>query len=402
MRTWKFFLIIFLFSIKSLNLIYSQEFTINSIKHSSDSIIDIIEIDSSLVYRVFCRFIKIEVLNGGFRKINQYGIISPDNKKLFLDKNEEYIGGIEDYIYTANYEDKNSITVKSYWLNEKAVILKHSLILNMPSGYFHLAGNSKLLIYFNAAEGYGSNIMLFDNTLNQILDYKPFDGLFKEYTTNEMLSDYLYFSFRSDDNPDEYKVLVFDLDKNQILAEIVIQNIKEYLDQIISLGNGEIVFSDSDLKNFYITRYDYLNMQIINQLTYNFGTRIVSIEKNELLLFNNYDLFSIDISSFSENWKLRLNDHEHENIVLTDYKKLDGLDVHDSSIWHCLITSRYSRKNNLPLDNSIQIVGNNGQLIDSLLLPDKFQIIPNLQSVFSLSSGIRLISGVCEINLIKK
>jgi hypothetical protein len=342
------------------------------------------------------------VLNGGFRKINQYGIISPDNKKLFLDKNEEYIGGIEDYIYTANYEDKNSITVKSYWLNEKAVILKHSLILNMPSGYFHLAGNSKLLIYFNAAEGYGSNIMLFDNTLNQILDYKPFDGLFKEYTTNEMLSDYLYFSFRSDDNPDEYKVLVFDLDKNQILAEIVIQNIKEYLDQIISLGNGEIVFSDSDLKNFYITRYDYLNMQIINQLTYNFGTRIVSIEKNELLLFNNYDLFSIDISSFSENWKLRLNDHEHENIVLTDYKKLDGLDVHDSSIWHCLITSRYSRKNNLPLDNSIQIVGNNGQLIDSLLLPDKFQIIPNLQSVFSLSSGIRLISGVCEINLIKK
>ena len=216
-----------------------------------------------------------------------------------------------------------------------------------------------------------------------------------------MLSDHLYLSFHSDDNPDEYKVLVFDLDMKQILTEIVIQNTKEYLDQIISFGNGEIVFSDYDLKNFYLNRYDLLNRQVINQVVYHFGTKILNIEKETIVIFDNYNLSSIDISSFSEKWKFNLNNDNNENIVVTDFKKCDCLDVKDSAICNSFIVSNFKGINKHPINNKLIIIDKNGHLSNSFLLPEKFQIVPNLPSTFFISNEIKLISGYFELKISK-
>ncbi len=402
MKSIKLLLVLGLFYFGNLNQLYSQKFVLSSAKIYSDSIIDIVQLDSSGGFRIFCKYLKTEISEDKmYWKINQFGIISPENRKLFFGNGEEYIGSIDDYFYTANYMNRESRIINCYKLEKGELLLMVKLKLDLPIGYFQINRIGKMIIFINSSEGYGNNIMIFDKSLNQVLDYKPFDGLFKEYTISEMLSQFLNFSFHSDDNPAEYKIIGYDLMDKKIVANILLCSNAEYLDQIISCNNGELVFSNYDLMNYYITKYNYNSNQIISQSTFNFGTRIIFITGNEILIFNNFDLCYINISTLTENWKLKLKENKHENIVITNYNKISNILVEDSTNNNCFIVSKFDSMNNHLINNNLYIISDTGELIESFILPKEFQINPNLPMVFSLLSGVKIISGVTEIELIE-
>lgn len=400
MKSIKFLIVFVLIYLGSLAQLYSQKFLLSPTRINNDSIIDIVYMDSSIYYRVFSEFIKIEKSEDGNREIHRYGIISSENRKVFFEKDEHYIGHIDDYFYTTKHRDKNAI-VNCYKLDKGELLLAFMLKLDVQIGYFQIHKFSKIIIYINSAEGFGNNIMLFDKALNQVLDYKPFDGLFNEYTISGDLTQSLFFSFHSDDNPYEYKIICYDHLHNQIADDITIQCNSEYFDQIVSCSNGNLVFSNYDLKNYYITKYNYHSEEISGQSKFNFDARITCITENEILLLNNNDLCSINISSLTENWKLNLIKSKQENIVITDCKKICNSLINDSINNYCFIISRFDRMNNLLIGNDFYIINDSGQLVESFLLPKELIINSNPPLVLSVSSGIKIISGVIEINLIK-
>ncbi|MEI8048301.1 MAG: hypothetical protein WCI92_13035 [Bacteroidota bacterium] len=399
--------LICLFLLSDYSRLYSQNLVFKSIKYNSDSIIDVIREDSSKADLVFSRYLGIvKSEDRQYRQKFKQGIITADSKMIFLDNNDEYIGSIDNYIYTANYYDKNTRTVKCYKLEKGELLLTNNFVLDEAVGYFQISEINKVLVYFNSSEGFGANIILLNKDLKKIFEYRPFTGLYTDISLNGMYLHKLIFSFRSGDNPHEYKVLsynlAYNLADNQVLPEFKFENIVDYLDRIISYEDGNILFGCYDINGYYLIKINISSKQIINKTTFDFGTTIFNIRKDEVILHSSNDIISYNTKSYSENWRLKLTEDINENIAISSFNILPQNTSSEISGNYCVVLSRFDGATKTLIDNSLYIINKTGHVIESQILPKQLQNNILGLLVFASYTGIKIYAGNKEIELIVK
>jgi hypothetical protein len=382
--------------------VLSQNFTYKSILISSDSITDIIVADSTREYLVFSKYVGIEESDTGqYRQKFQQGLITPGHEKIFFETTEEYIGSIDNYVYTVNYNETYSRKVRCYYLNGRELLFINSFEVEQAIGYFQINEINKVIVYSNSSEGFGTNIIILNKDLNKILEYKPFKGLYTSHSFNGMILHKLIFSFQSEENPYEFKIFSYDLMNNKVSADTQFINKKEYLDEIISFEEGIIVFGCYDVKGYNLIRLNAISKQILNQTSFDFGTKILDIRDDQVIFHSNTDLFSVNSKSFKENWKFKFNVHPDENVAISSVKTLFEKDTLSSSKNYLILLNRYNSLSKDLIGNKLIILNNAGELVDSVILPEEVQFDIFGPLIFH-SDIIKIYTGNKEIELIMK
>ena len=275
-----------------------------------ENVIDIIKDNNNdiVVYSDFLGFKEIQKGRYKGQKTGNFkeGLVFKDGSKYEFSENETYLYNIDNKVYSKKIDFVKSVKyINCYSLQQKS-LSKTSATLTIPSYYsIDKIDNSDLLIYSNYYESYGDTIIIYDENLNEIKKYKPFENGFNNFI-NAAIENTIYVITTPNPvspNIKGFKISIIDSQNNFSIKE---RNYSENITpiRIITFRNSFVLLSNGILKLFN-NNADIKWSKNINTSTSAFSV-VGSELENKIFIIAEGSIVCLNFQDGSELWRIPL------------------------------------------------------------------------------------------------